>query len=111
MNEIKQIHETPYTKTYSGGTPNYTQPIEREPMIDDWPLYSGLPQPKPEQINYEEWNYNPMTGEPLYTAPPQREWVGLTKNEFSEILCDDRWQSRPELMLLEAQAKLKEKNA
>ena len=40
----------------------------------------------------------------------QREWVGLTKEEFAEILCDDRWQRRPELMLLEAQAMLKEKN-
>ena len=37
-------------------------------------------------------------------------WVGLTREEFAEILCDDRWQRRPELMLLATQAKLKEKN-
>jgi hypothetical protein len=55
-------------KTFSGGKPNYTQPdeamikrvmdgipdmpikakIEKEPTIDGWPLYSGLPSPKSE---------------------------------------------------------------
>ena len=40
----------------------------------------------------------------------QRTWVGLTNKEFAEILCDDRWQGRPELMMLQVQAKLKEKN-
>ena len=43
-------------------------------------------------------------------AMPQRTWVGLTNKEFAEILCDDRWQGRPELMLLQAQSKLKDKN-
>ena len=47
---------------------------------------------------------------PLYTTPPQRTWLGLTNKEFAEILCDDRWQGRPELMMLQVQAKLKEKN-
>ena len=47
---------------------------------------------------------------PLYMKPPQRTWVGLTNKEFAEILCDDRWQGRPELMMLQVQAKLKEKN-
>ena len=41
---------------------------------------------------------------------PQRTWVDLTRAQFAEILCDDRWQGRPELMLLQAQSKLKEKN-
>ena len=40
----------------------------------------------------------------------KKEWVGLTNKEFAEILCDDRWQCRPELMMLQVQAKLKEKN-
>ena len=47
---------------------------------------------------------------PLYTTPPQRTWVDLTRAQFAEILCDDRWQGRTELMLLQAQSKLKEKN-
>ena len=41
---------------------------------------------------------------------PQRTWVDLTREEFAEILCDDRWQGRPELMMLQVQAKLKDKN-
>ena len=41
---------------------------------------------------------------------PQRTWVDLTRAQFAEILCDDRWQGRPKLMLLQAQSKLKEKN-
>ena len=40
----------------------------------------------------------------------ESEWVGLTLEEFAEILCDDRWQGRPELMMLQVQAKLKERN-
>jgi len=47
---------------------------------------------------------------PLYTTPPQRTWVDLTHEQFAEILCDDRWRCRPELMLLQVQAKLKDKN-
>ena len=50
------------------------------------------------------------TVKPLYTTPPQRTWVDLTRAQFAEILCDDRWQGRPELMLLQAQSKLKEQN-
>ena len=85
-------------KTYSGGKPNYTQPIVRittpediakikskwEPTIDGWPLWSGLPQPEPiAYINVEERKLEwatPIKWEtptvvkmdkvPLYAAPP-----------------------------------------
>ena len=40
----------------------------------------------------------------------KKPWVDLTHEQFAEILCDDRWQGRPELMMLQVQAKLKEKN-
>lgn len=40
----------------------------------------------------------------------KKPWVDLTRKQIAEILCDDRWQGRPELMLLKAQAMLKEKN-
>lgn len=46
---------------------------------------------------------------PLY-AIPQRPWVDLTHKQFAEILCDDRWRFRPELMMLKVQQLLKEKN-
>lgn len=47
----------------------------------------------------------------LLTPPTKRAWVDLTSRQFAEILCDDRWQRRPELMLLRAQQLLKELNA
>lgn len=47
---------------------------------------------------------------PLYTFLRKRDWVGLTNEEFADILCDDRWQNRPESMMLQVQAKLKERN-
>ena len=47
------------------------------------------------------------------TALPvtERTWVDLTRAELAEILCDVRWQGRPELMLLQAQSQLKERNS
>jgi len=62
-------------KTYSGGKPNYTQPdeammkrvmdgipdmpikakIEKEPTIDGWPLWSGLPPIKVQDKTFEEF--------------------------------------------------------
>ena len=52
--------------------------------------------------------------EPLYTAPPKREWVGLTDEEVSEII--DReigfnscWGPE-EAFVRAVEAKLKEKN-
>jgi hypothetical protein len=45
---------------------------------------------------------------PIYTAPPQREWQGLTDEEIKEILdC-----GRPNLVnIKKAEQKLKEKNS
>ena len=40
----------------------------------------------------------------------KKEWVGLTHEEIADILCS-KFQHRPELMLLQVQAKLKEKNS
>jgi hypothetical protein len=43
---------------------------------------------------------------PLYTAPPQREWVGLTDEEVKYI-ADSEWE---EAFVRLVEAKLKEKN-
>jgi hypothetical protein len=51
-----KLNTEPWVKTYSGGEPQYTKPLE--PTIDGWPLWSGL---------------------------PEREWVGLTDKEIGEI--------------------------
>jgi hypothetical protein len=46
--------------------------------------------------------------EPLYTAPPKREWVGLTEEEIVEILDIDNPTIRKFAYAIEA--KLKERN-
>ena len=109
-------------------------------------LRARLAQPEQEPINYEEWRFNPMTGEPLwgkqpepepvawwhdmgdvvdlnvsgrgtplYTAPPQREWQGLTEYEVGFLTVFDGLHD-VEVPLLanfirHIEAKLKEKNA
>jgi len=55
---------------------------------------------------------------PLYTAPPKREWVGLTDEEAEDIWEDHQFNGRPSevsfsnrMNLMQAiEAKLKEKN-
>ena len=90
-----------------------------------------MSEDQPSYVDRRQWKYNPMTGEvtPLYTAPPQREympddliatyekgfadgkakreWQGLTDEEIKEILdC-----GRPNLVnIKKAEQKLKEKN-
>ena len=61
-------------------------------------------------IGFEQTDIPFAKHTPLYTAPPQREWQELTRGEIADILCDDRWQLRPELMILAALEKVKEKN-
>ena len=63
----------------------------------------------------QEWEQrNPKHkgwGEPLYTTPPQRTWVGLTDKEAMQICVDCGCMSEDWLTLLDAiEAKLKEKN-
>jgi len=43
------------------------------------------------------------------SAPPQREWQGLTMEEVQEILTDPRYQMKP-FIVHAVEAKLKEKN-
>jgi hypothetical protein len=71
-------------------------------------------QPEPEPVVYGVLDEYPFSNEPgwldsvpLYTAPPQREWQGLTDEEIKEILdC-----GRPNLVnIKKAEQKLKEKN-
>jgi hypothetical protein len=44
---------------------------------------------------------------PLYTAPPKKEWVGLTDEEYAEL-----WGKKPDLLnfFRKIEAKLKERN-
>ena len=52
--------------------------------------------------------------EPLYSAPPQREWVGLTDEEIQKVV-SKKWWDWEDLFDIEGfsraiEAKLKEKN-
>jgi hypothetical protein len=60
----------------------------------------GLVKSKPAVMNAEKW-------QPLYIAPPQQEWVGLTHEEKMEILT--RSITAPSRIDV-AEAMLKEKN-
>jgi hypothetical protein len=52
----------------------------------------------------------PPVGTKLYTSPPQREWVGLTDEEITELFCNYDGSQFPAFARA-IQAKLKEKNA
>jgi len=47
---------------------------------------------------------------PLYKEPPQREWVGLTDDEFNELYDKYVPESCYALLIEKVEAKLKEKN-
>jgi len=93
--------------------PVYVAQQEQEPVA--WLMYKGTHKDSFWLDKGDAYNFE-MTPEhrwePLYTTPPaaQRTWVDLTHAEFAEILCDDKWQGRPELMMLKVQQLLKEMN-
>ena len=87
-------------------------------------LRQALAQPEQEPVAWRYrtvtfWNRRPQTRyfeslegaegllgiEPLYTAPPKREWVGLTDEERA-----DCWSSSAVQSAINIEAKLKEKN-
>ena len=70
-------------------------------IVDENGRVHGLVKTKPAVMNAERW-------QPLYTAPPQREWQGLTDEELLDI-ADMAYANDLEL-LQTLQAKLKEKN-
>ncbi len=100
-----------------------TPPTFSAKIVEDWQsavelLRARLSAPEPEPVAWLHsftgygWQVVPEklypTDQPLYTAPPQREWQGLTDEEAEQI-GDDYWHDVD--MFIEAiEAKLKEKN-
>ena len=77
-NELRdKLFGEQWVKTYSGGKPNYTQPIEPEPMIDGWPLWSGLPPQEEQGLT--------ATPLPAIKLQNQSEWHELTDGEIATI--------------------------
>ena len=97
-----KLFEGQAVKTYSGGKPNYTQPIEQEPVA-----YINVEERKLEWAKPTRWETSTvvkMDKVPLYT---KKEWVGLTDEE--RYLNDGRTEE--EIQYAKAiEAKLKEKN-
>ncbi len=103
-------------KTYCGGKPNYCTP-EVTPDVD---AVSTSQEPVDETAKGEHepvawmWKDGSLTSDPdeadgtwtkLYTAPPKREWVGLTDEEVWDLYTD-----RGNVFARAIEAKLKEKN-
>jgi hypothetical protein len=84
---------------------------ELDPKPVAWLDSEGFPWSK-EGI---QWRSIEDTYQPLYTAPPKRDWVGLTEEEFFDLLHFDSRFDQVETPLLAdfiraVQSKLKEKN-
>jgi hypothetical protein len=88
-------------------------PTEKAVLQRFWREHQAQPEQKPVAwISHNAGLYHGKPDEslnplPLYTAPPQREWVGLTDAEAMEIedkSPDIRWA------IIQAEAKLKGKN-
>jgi len=102
-------------KTYSGGKPNYTQPIEPKLVAWMWDVDNGGGYSS-RGIGFQRTNIPFAKQTPLYTTPPKREWVGLTDDEVDDVGCDfatlggdiegKNWFA----FYLAIEAKLKEKN-
>ena len=71
---------------------------EQKPVV--WRYRGNL-----HEFDPSDWASGEVT--PLYTAPPQREWIGLTHEEHMEILTRDL--TAPSRIAV-AEAKLKDKN-
>ena len=92
-----------------GWIPLVAQPAQ-EPVawlqIGVGPLHEGdvlARTTKPKEWNPKWWKF-----EPLYTAPPQRPWVGLTDEEAQWLYDNCR---TPSNLIDMVEAKLKERNA
>jgi hypothetical protein len=119
--------EKPWVKTYAGGKPNYTTPVhasdisaervdekaklKHEPVAwikDDELAFMSAAK----MLDATEWKTNlglkpEHRDVPLYTAPPKREWVGLTDHELQVLDFNDPERGK---LARAVEAKLKEKN-
>jgi hypothetical protein len=54
------------------------------------------------------WECNTGVGQPLYTAPPKREWVGLTDEDIRTLIYHNGHMTSS--LVIETEALLKERN-
>ena len=74
-----------------------------EPVAWRWETHNGYA--------YSEQHYEGEDGQPLYTHPQPRAWVGLTDEEIHNLYWMDGMTREDRVELIkDAEAKLKEKN-
>jgi len=78
----------PWVKTYSGGKPNYTQPVEPEPMIDGWPLYSGLPPVKVQDEREENYKSFAQSAQVLGAQHDPRRHPSGSWTSWDNTMCN-----------------------
>jgi hypothetical protein len=112
-NELRdKLFEGLAVKTYSGGKPNYTQPIEQEPVAYINVETRNLSWAKP--TRWETPTVVKMDKVPLYV---KKEWVGLTDDEIidaANMAPFETMVSAEDYIYIIAhaiEAKLKEKNS
>jgi hypothetical protein len=96
----------PWVKTYCGGKPNYTTQPEQnlEHSIEVRCFGSTVTFTTRELLSKYK------NGDRFYRIPPpKREWVGLTEDEFEEVLAKYN-EALPVVVCRAIEAKLKEKN-
>ena len=102
---------TPEDKAHrSGGLPMAQS--EQEPVAWIWEKEDGYTSIETHSLDDEDMkNVGVKSIKPLYTAPPQRTWVGLTLDERIELAQDVDWAIGAYCEYAEKiEAKLKEKN-
>ena len=131
--ELRQAlaqEEKPPVKSYCGGKPNYCTPdphVDAVNMSQERVDETAKREHEPygylwftHQMERRFTHYRPKEeqriGEvtPLYTAPPKREWVGLTDEEVFEFADTNLYEGGKNYGILSfgkaIEAKLKEKN-
>ena len=116
VGEVGVWGEKPWVKTYCGGKPNYCTPVDAVNMSQECVDETAKGEHEPECVavignwGKVEWKEGvfPQLGDKLYTAPPKREWVGLTRRELDIATLN---LGDLEDCYIAIEAKLKEKNA
>ena len=71
-------------------------------------IKEALAQPEQDPVRREQKMF--MEEQEFYATPPQRTWVGLTKQEAEQLVDDCDWYNDPVSFCFDVEAKLKEKN-
>jgi hypothetical protein len=85
---------------YQAGLKAIAELESQEPVAWQWLGSAHFRKKLPKDADITAWN-------PLYTAPPQRTWVGLTEQQRKEI---ERQSVYVDGAIRMTEAKLKEKN-